>query len=87
MGGFFKGWRRKAGIAVLVVAFALAGAWLHCVQGYVAAKIEVNDRVFVVMSYASRFECVTFDLLEDPVGASPAHRFWRAGRLIAIYTI
>ena len=39
MGNFFKGWRRKAGLVLLVIALAIAGAW--------GRSLMIRDELFV----------------------------------------
>ncbi|MDB5347327.1 MAG: hypothetical protein JWP89_5704 [Schlesneria sp.] len=49
------------------MACCLTSLWLHCITGYIATKLIVNDRVYVLLSHRGQFECITFEPLFDPV--------------------
>ncbi len=77
MGGFFHGWRRKAGCAFLVIAIPLASAWMRSASTDDAVRFTVFGRRHLIRSERNGLSWCGWDEKDDdfrmPNWASQPH--------------
>ena len=65
---FFHGWRRKVGVATLVIACAIAGFWMATGDHQDGVSFQLRQRQYVFYSVGGQIVCLEM----------PAHGgFWR----------
>ena len=66
MGEFFKGWRRKIGVMMLVMACVLTGLWLRSLSSYDRIYFPIGHRTHLITSYKGGLAWSSWEYVDAP---------------------
>ena len=68
MGEFFRGWRRKVGCVVMVMAIVPAGMWMRTTFAVDHMRLSIGNRSHTLLSSQGCFVWMSYDASPSPFG-------------------